>query len=83
MSIAEDTHRLQTEIERAKRDLQDSLSGIGNKLHQTRDRLVAVSFVRGRPFLTLGAAFVFGVLLGYWDVPFEEVGKPMARRPAR
>ena len=37
MSIAEDTHRLQTEIERAKRDLQDSLSGIGNKLHQARD----------------------------------------------
>jgi hypothetical protein len=48
MSIAEDTHRLETEVELSKRDLQDSLSEIASKLHQTRDRLKPVSFAADR-----------------------------------
>jgi hypothetical protein len=36
MSIAEDTHRLETEIERSKRDLPESFSEIVSKLHPTR-----------------------------------------------
>lgn len=79
MSIAEDTHWLEAELERSKQDLQEDLSQIENKLHQTRARLRPTTFISEQALLVLSVSFALGFILGYWDVPFEDIGKPVAR----
>jgi hypothetical protein len=79
MSITEETHWLEAELEQTKRNLQDNLWQIASKLHQTRDRLKLTSVVQEKLLPALGASLLFGLLLGYWDIPFEDVGKPVAR----
>jgi hypothetical protein len=79
MSITEDTHWLEAELEQSKLNLHEDLSAIASKLHHARDRLKPTSMVREQPLLALGGAMLFGLLLAYWDVPFEDIGKPIAR----
>jgi hypothetical protein len=79
MSTTEETHWLEAELERCKQDLQEDLSQIENKLHRTRARLRPATFIGEKALLVLSASIALGFLLGYWDVPFEDIGKPVAR----
>ncbi len=79
MSITEETHWLEAELERCKRDLQDDLSQIENKLHQTRARLRPTTFIGEKALMVLSVGLLLGFAFGYWDVPFEDIGKPVAR----
>jgi len=78
MSITEDSHWLEAELEQSKRNLHEDLSQIASKLHQTRDRLKPTSVIREKLLPALGVALLFGLLLGYWEVPLEDIGKPVA-----
>jgi len=79
MSITEETHWLEAELERCKQDLQEDLSQIENKLHQTRTRLRPTTFIGEKALLVLSVSLVLGFVFGYWDIPFEDIGKPLAR----
>jgi hypothetical protein len=79
MSITEDTHWLEAELQQSKLNLHEDLLGIASKLHHARDRLKPTGIVREQPLLALSGALLFGLLLAYWDVPFEDIGKPVAR----
>ena len=79
MSTNEETQWLEAELERCKQDLHQDLSQIENKLHQTRARLRPATFIGEKTLLALSLSFAFGFVLGYWEVPFEDIGKPVAR----
>jgi hypothetical protein len=79
MSVTEETHWLEAELERCKQDLQEDLSQIENKLHRTRARLRPTTFIGEQALLVLGISFMLGFILGYSDIPFEDIGKPVAR----
>lgn len=79
MSTSEETHWLEAELERSKLDLQEDLSQIGNRLHRTRAGLRPTTFLAERALLALGVSFALGFVLGYWDVPIKDIGKPVAR----
>jgi hypothetical protein len=79
MSMIEETHWLEVELERCKQDLQQDLSQIESKLHQTRVRLRPTTIIGEKVHLLLGVSFAIGFALGYWDVPLEDIGKPVAR----
>jgi hypothetical protein len=82
MSTSERTHRLEAELERCKQDLHQDLSQLENKLHQTRAKLRLITFIGERALPVLSLSFALGFVLGYWDVPIEDIGKPMARTMA-
>ena len=79
LSTSEETHWLETELERSRHDLQEDLSQIESKLQQTRARLKPATFIGDNTLLLLGVGFVLGFALGYWDVPIGEITKPVAR----
>jgi hypothetical protein len=79
MSTSEETHWLEAELEKYKQDLQQDLTQIENKLHRTRERLRPATFIEEKIFLALSISFALGFVLGYWDVPIRDVGKPVAR----
>ena len=76
MSITEETHWLEADLEHSKQNLQEDFSQIASKLRQTRARLKPTNVIREKPLPLLG--LLFGFLLGYWDVPFQDIGKPLA-----
>ena len=78
MSTSEETQSLEAELERYKQDLHQDLSRIENKLHQTRARLRPTAFIGEKALLVLSFSFALGFILGYWDVPIEDIGKPVA-----
>jgi hypothetical protein len=82
MSTSEETHWLEAELERCKQDLHQDLSQLENKLHQTRARLRPTTFIGEKALLVLSLSFALGFVLGYWDVPIEDIGKPVARTMA-
>lgn len=79
MSTSEETLWLEAELERCKHDLQQDLSQIENKLRQTRVRLRPTTLIGEKALLMLSVSFGLGFVLGYWNVPFEDIGKPVAR----
>jgi hypothetical protein len=79
MSLSEETHWLKTELENSRRDLQADLSQIQNKLHRTRARLRPATLLGEKTLLVLGVSFALGFVLGYLDVPIEDIGRPVAR----
>jgi hypothetical protein len=82
MSTGEETHRLEAELQRSKQDLQHDLSQIENKLNQTRARLRPTTFIGEKALLVLSVSCALGFVLGYWDVPLEDIGQPVARTMA-
>src|SRR5215472_628897 len=82
MSTSEETHWLEAELEKCKQDLHQDLSQIENKLHQTRARLRPTALIEGKGLLVLSLSFALGFVLGYWEVPIEDIGKPVARTMA-
>jgi hypothetical protein len=82
MSTSEETHWLEAELERSKQDLHQDLSQLENKLHQTRARLRPATFIEEKALLVLSLSFALGFVLGYWNVPIEDIGKPVARTMA-
>ncbi|MBV8359501.1 MAG: hypothetical protein JO189_16415 [Deltaproteobacteria bacterium] len=82
MSTNEETHWLEAELEQYKQDLHRDLSQIEYKLHQTRARLSPTTFIGDRMLLMLSLSFALGFVIGYWDVPIEDIGKPVARTMA-
>ena len=82
MSTSEETHWLEAELEKYKQDLHQDLSQIENKLHQARTRLRPTNFIGEKALMVLGLSFALGFVLGYWDVPIEEIGKPVVRTMA-
>jgi hypothetical protein len=79
MITDEETHWLEGELERCKHDLQQDLTQIQNKLHQTRARLRPATFIREEALFVLSISLALGFMLGYWDVPIANIGKPVAR----
>jgi hypothetical protein len=79
MSTNEETHWLEAELERCKQDLHQDLSQIEYKLHHTRARLRPTTFIGEKALMVLSLSFALGFILGYWDVPIEDIGKPVAR----
>jgi hypothetical protein len=82
MSPSKETQGLEAELEQGKQDLRQDLSQIEDKLHQTRVRLSPSTLIREKALLMLGVGFALGFVLGYWDVPLEDIGKPVARTMA-
>ena len=82
MSTSEETQSLEAELERCKQDLHQDLSQIENKLHQTRARLRPSAFIGEKALPVLSLSFALGFVLGYWDVPIKDIGKPVARTMA-
>jgi hypothetical protein len=79
MSMTEQTHSLEAELEQSKWDLHENLSEIASKLRHSRVGAGPAGMVREQPLVALGFALLCGLLLGYWDVPFKDIGKPVAR----
>jgi hypothetical protein len=79
MSVNEETHWLEAELERSKHDLQEDLTQIENKLQRTRTRLRPSTFLGDNALIILSISFAVGFALGYWDVPIRDIGKPVAR----
>jgi hypothetical protein len=79
MSTSEETHWLEAELEKYKQDLHQDLSQIENKLHRTRARLRPATFIGEKTLLALSISFALGFVLGYWDVPIGDIGKPVVR----
>jgi hypothetical protein len=79
MSAREEDHWLEAELEKSKHDLRQDLTQIENKLQQTRARFRPTTYVHDNGLLLAGIGFALGFLLGYWDVPIADIGKPLAR----
>jgi hypothetical protein len=82
MSTTEEAPWLRAELQRYKLDLREDLSEIDDKLRRTRTRLKPKSFIGDKAALALSVSFLLGFVLGCWDVPFEDIGKPVARTMA-
>jgi hypothetical protein len=79
ISLAEETHWLEDQLEKSKNDLRRDLIQIQRKLQQTGARLRPATFLGDKSELILGVAFALGFALGYWDVALKDLGKPVAR----
>src|SRR5437870_439953 len=79
MSTNEETHWLEAELERSKHDLHQDFTQIEHKFHQTRARLTPRAYLGDKALLLVGIGFALGFVLGYWDVPIGDIGKPVAR----
>ena len=79
MSITEETHQCEIELELSKHDFQEDVSQIGQKLHETRVSLSPTHVVGEKPLLISALGLLVGFVLGYWELPFGKIGKPIAR----
>jgi hypothetical protein len=79
MSVTEDTHWFEAELEQSKQKLHEDLAQMATKLHQTRIRLRPNNVLGVKPLPLMGIGVLFGLLLGYWNVPFQDIGQPLAR----
>jgi hypothetical protein len=52
---------------------------MATKLHQTRIRLRPNSVLGVKPLPLIEIGVLSGMLLGYWNVPFQDIGQPLAR----
>jgi hypothetical protein len=65
MSTNEETHQCEIDLELSKHDLQEDVSQIGQKLHETRVRLSPTHVIGEKPLLILALGLLVGVVLGY------------------
>jgi hypothetical protein len=79
MSTNADIQRLESEVEDNKEQLREDVSQIKEKVQETRAQLSPTKFVRERVFLLMGLALGLGYVVGYGDVPVEQLAKPAAR----
>jgi hypothetical protein len=79
MNATEETGLLEAELERCKQDLQEDLLLIETKLHRTRVRFRPAHFIGEKALFAVCASLLLGFVLAYWDIPFEDIGKPVAR----
>lgn len=79
MSDTEDTHWFEAELQQSKQKLQEDLAQMATRLHQTRVRLRPNSLLGVKPLPLMGIGVLFGLLLGYWNVSFQDIGQPLAR----
>jgi hypothetical protein len=79
MSVTKNTHWFEAELEQSKRNLHEDLAQMATRLHQTRVRLMPKSSLGAKPLPLLGIGLLSGLLLGYWNIPFQDIGQPIAR----
>jgi hypothetical protein len=79
MSVTEDTQWFEAELEQSKQKLHEDLAQMATRLHQTRVRLRPNNVLGVKPFPLMGISVLSGLLLGYWNVPFQDIGQLVAR----
>ena len=65
MSITEDMHLLETELEISKLDFHQDVQRMAHKIHEVRDRLKPKNFLVRRPLLVLGLALLLEFITAY------------------
>jgi hypothetical protein len=78
MSTTEETHHYEIELELSKHDFREDLSQIRQRLHETRARLSPTHTI-GEKFSISVLGLLVGFVLGYRNLPFGDIGKPLAR----
>jgi hypothetical protein len=79
MSTTEETHHYEIELELSKHDFREDLSQIRQRLHETRARLSPTHTIGEKSLSISVLGLLVGFVLGYRNLPFGDIGKPLAR----